>query len=555
MIRMILTVVLFSAVSAAAESERLFVRHGTLVSGHTISLGGEVYQRDGNVEIAGPDTHLMTDVGLGPGDARVTAELSIHGLAGSAAAFKMDRTSSFGFEGNHRQMYINGPVFNDVARPIGKPAEFLADGKRFRFEVIRCGDTLRFEIDGRQAHETRYPADYPLGSLSFTGRRATVRLYAFSVTGNLQPLENLTAITLAGIHLHPTAKYRPDLPMGPFVRAGDGRIISVHNDQVLCSTDEGMTWSGQNPFPEDEKFAFSGERGLIRTHEGVIIGVFMNQALRVWGWNSAEGLPEENARSDVWSIRSPDDGRTWERPVLLYDDSYCGCIRGLLETSGGNIIATVQGFVPRLHRHATFPYVSTDQGRTWKRTGQMLDLPGYGHHDGAIEGTLVELRDQRIHLLLRNGAYDELASSYSRDFGLTWTEPVPSGIDASDGPALVFRLADGRLALLWNRLYPEGQTEFLRGGGNDRTKRLVSLHREALSLSLSPDDGQTWTKPVVIAKKHLSSGRARVAYPYGFESLPGTLWITTMQGDLRMELDLDRVVDSTTHRPMKEWPW
>jgi hypothetical protein len=154
-------------------------------------------------------------------------------------------------------------------------------------------------------------------------------------------------------------------------------------------------------------------------------------------------------------------------------------------------------------------------------------------------------------LLLRS-AYDELYSSYSGDGGVTWTKVQPSGIDASDGPPILGRLDDGRIVLLWNRLYPEGKTSFARRGGNDRTERMVSTHREELSLSLSSDEGQTWTKPVVLGRKKDS----RVAYPYVFEPRPGYLWATTMQGGLKIGFELaDLVPDDAETRPMKDWPW
>ena len=141
----------------------------------------------------------------------------------------------------------------------------------------------------------------------------------------------------------------------------------------------------------------------------------------------------------MWSIRSLDEGKTWIDAQMLYGDSYSGCIRGMTQASGGNVIASLQGFVPKLYRHATFPFVSADEGKTWSRTAKTLDLAGRGHHDGAIEGTLVELRDRRLWLLMRT-SYDQLYSSYSKDRGLTWSDPRPSGIDASNGPPVVMRL-------------------------------------------------------------------------------------------------------------------
>ena len=71
-------------------------------------------------------------------------------------------------------------------------------------------------------------------------------------------------------------------------------------------------------------------------------------------------------------------------------------------------------------------------------------------------------------------------------------------------------------------------------------------------MSLSNDEGKTWTKPVVLGRKQ----NASVAYPYVYEPKPGYLWVTTMQADLRIGLRLmDFVADDSQTRPMKAWPW
>jgi len=536
--------------SLAEPESIVFVDNGVLAAERVRCIGGQLNEGDGYVEISGLNTHLVTTFGVGQGDFHVKAKLAIHGLARSAAAFKMSHVNSFGFEGSHGRVYLTGELFGDAwGTPIADPADFLEDGKTFLFEVIRCGEKLRFLIDGKVAHE-QDGCNKPLGPLSFTGRRARVHLVHFSATGNFEAVE-AGHVTFGGISLHPDVKYLPNLMMGPFVRLADGGILTVDGRSVYVSGEKGNTWQVRWSFDLQGKMAFSAERALIRTRNGTLICVFLNQALRKWGWDSTRHQPIPDARSDVWSIRSVDEGKTWTDATMLYGDSYSGCIRGLAQVSSGNVIASVQGFAPKLYRHATFPYVSTDEGKTWSRIDKTLDLEGRGHHDGAIEGTLVELWDRRLWLLMRT-SYDQLYSSFSEDSGHTWSDPEPSGIDASDGPPVIMRLADGRLVLLWNRLYPEGGTSFLRSGGDERTLKLVSRHREELSMSLSSDEGKTWIKPIVLGRKK----NAHAAYPYAFEPDPGLLWVTTMQGDLRIGLNLaDFVTEDSETRAMKDWPW
>jgi predicted neuraminidase len=140
--------------------------------------------------------------------------------------------------------------------------------------------------------------------------------------------------------------------------------------------------------------------------------------------------------------------------------------------------------------------ISKDGGKSWDLSN-LLDIGGAGDHDGAIEPTIVQLRDKRIWMLMRT-TRDAFWESYSQDGGLTWSPAAPTAIAASHAPGYMTRLSDGRLILVWNR-----------GKG---------WERKELSVALSTDDGKTWTTPTVVAK-----GR-EVTYPFVFENEPGDLW-------------------------------
>ena len=86
--------------------------------------------------------------------------------------------------------------------------------------------------------------------------------------------------------------------------------------------------------------------------------------------------------------------------------------------------------------------------------------------------------------------------------------------------------------LLWNRLRPEdgGPVKQL-GGDRQWSATPASIFREELSLAFSEDECASWSAPVVIARQP----DTWLSYPYAFEAAPGLLWITTMQGDLRVK--------------------
>jgi lysophospholipase L1-like esterase len=165
-------------------------------------------------------------------------------------------------------------------------------------------------------------------------------------------------------------------------------------------------------------------------------------------------------------------------------------------------------------------FVSDDLGKTWQR-GDMLDY-GIGAHDhaGSIEGTVIERKDGSLYLLLRTES-GYLWEATSRD-GLKWDGLRQSGVKSVTCCAQLGRLADGRIALLWN-----APPRHLPANGTSRAE---------LSLAFSEDEARTWSKPVVIAANYSPGGR--VSYPYLYERKPGELWITAMQGGLRMRINI-----------------
>ena len=305
----------------------------------------------------------------------------------------------------------------------------------------------------------------------------------------------------------------------------DDSLLTIDGPSACVSRDDGRSWNTWPLFP-DSPAKPSWEFGLLKTARGVIILTYKDEATRRWEWNNETHEPIPDARIEVWTTRSVDQGRTWSPPQRLFD-GYCGAICDMIQTSRGNVIVPVQRLLYDPGRHAQVTYVSNDEGASWRRSN-VIDFGGHGHHDGAFEGTLVELRDGRIWMLLRTNL-DKFWQAWSEDDGLSWRVLQPSEIDASSAPGYVTRLAGGRLAMAWNRLYPEGLTEEeqdrypRRGGDCNYCETVTSWQRKELSIALSEDDGRTWTPPEVLMR-HPSQG---IAYPFILERRPGLLWVTS----------------------------
>lgn len=320
--------------------------------------------------------------------------------------------------------------------------------------------------------------------------------------------------------LHPKATALPHTQQGPFVTTADGSVLCIDAKNALRSADEGRTWIATPLFPEPKKFTVSNERALLRTREGVIVSAWMNGAERKapkgWHWGEAS-VKWTDFILPTYTCRSTDDGKTWEAPVKL-SDPWCGCIHSLIQMKSGRLVLVGQEIIPQW-RHATVMWASDDLGKTWQR-GDVLDY-GVGAHDhaGSIEGSVIERADGSLYLLLRTES-GFLWEATSKD-GLKWTGLKQTSIKSVTCCPQMARLADGRIALLWNA----PPRHDLKNGSS----------RAELSLAFSSDETASWSTPVIVAANYTPGGR--VSYPYLYERKPGELWITTMQGGLRMTVN------------------
>ncbi|MBL4886343.1 MAG: exo-alpha-sialidase [Planctomycetaceae bacterium] len=323
-------------------------------------------------------------------------------------------------------------------------------------------------------------------------------------------------------------KPMPTQMQGPFVRLDGDAVLSIDNLSSYLSLDGGQSWSKPRAFFDKfQNIKVSNERAMLRTQNGTIIVAFMNVKEQKWTWkNELHDAP--GAKLPTYVMRSLDDGKSWQDIQKLHDD-YTGAIRDIIQTKDGRVVFTAMKMQHNPGRHAVLTYSSINVGESWKPSG-LIDLGGQGHHGGVTEPSLTELKDGRLWMLIRTN-WGEFWSAYSRDGGKFWNILQPSGIKASCAPCLIKRLESGRLLLLWNRPQPEGKTDWpLTGGDGLWSEVPVSNHRNELSLAISDDEGKTWTKPAVIARQ----AGTWLAYPFAFEQQPGVLWVTTMQGKVRM---------------------
>ena len=342
---------------------------------------------------------------------------------------------------------------------------------------------------------------------------------------------------LAGAHrIHPKAESMEGLPLGPFTILPNGSLMTVEDSakatHALVSADDGKSWRKIPIFKEPEKFNIRYERALICTRNGTVILAFMNDVEQAnWKWDS-KTHDSPQAELPTYVVRSPDGGNTWDPPHLLHKD-WTGAIRDMIQLRDGSVVFTSQMLLHKPGRHATVTYSSDDEGRTWTRSN-IIDLGGIGHHDGAIEATLIQRRDESLWMLMRTN-WGKLWQAVSTNGGKHWHPIGPTALEASTAPAILERLESGRLFIAWNRYYYEGTTDFpAYGGDNQATGTRTSNNRQELSVAFSEDDGKTWSPPTVIATVVPNANgtypRKEISYPYVFERRPGELWLTAWRG-------------------------
>ena len=334
-----------------------------------------------------------------------------------------------------------------------------------------------------------------------------------------------------GIAVHGRAEYMPSLPAGPFVRLDNGTILSVAGSpaQGHVSDDEGVTWRALPLFPADSQMASAPTGALLETAGGTVIVAFANLGEKNWTWrDDLKDAP--GARLPTYVMRSVDGGETWQDLQKLHDD-WTGATRDIIQTRDGSVVFASMKMRHTPGRHTVLTYRSEDDGTSWEASN-VIDLGGNGHHDGATEGTIVELRDGRLLQYIRTN-WGQFWRAISADDGRSWHPYGPSGIEASSAPGILGRLSSGRIVLLWNRPHPEGENEYpLRGGDGIWSATPASNFREELSISFSEDECESWSRPVVVAR---NSG-SECSYPYVFEARPGLLWITAHRWDLKLRL-------------------
>lgn len=142
--------------------------------------------------------------------------------------------------------------------------------------------------------------------------------------------------------------------------------------------------------------------------------------------------------------------------------------------------------------------ISSDAGATWTEHA----VPG---STGCVHMSIVDLRDGTLVAFYRSRWADSIYVARSSDGGRSWSAPVPTELPNNNSSVMATRLADGRLAMVYNHASAADATGRRLSlyddiGGDDLAPAAPSSGRSAfwgaprapMTLALSADQGRTW---------------------------------------------------------------
>lgn len=264
----------------------------------------------------------------------------------------------------------------------------------------------------------------------------------------------------------------------------DGHLMVVYHkyeagkdagrDHGLCriwsktSLDGGRTWTGARMLVDVADGDMNVQApGLLRTKSGTLL---LN-CLRAH---------KSGGSSTMCLFTSTDDGKTFTEGDPLWRASTGQLLQGgassLLELESGRLLLPFHGGSGNQWRQKNSAWClwSDDRGKTWRKSST-IDLP----KRGAMEASVAELADGELLMSLRTQLGGPFLSR-SADGGMTWSEPVFSGLEGGESCTCLRRIPDTKdLVLFWNHSkYEERHHHF-----GERTP---------LTAAVSSDKGESW---------------------------------------------------------------
>lgn len=215
-------------------------------------------------------------------------------------------------------------------------------------------------------------------------------------------------------------------------------------------------------------------------------------------------LAKKGSRQCLYYLaRSCDGGISWGEPVLcsgsqgyyvVNNDRVLRCHNGRLlipsalhETAACTEEHSNAKTVYRPGRLVIF--ASDDDGFSWMTISDSVTIPRSGGcTSGVQEPGLVQLDDDTLWCYIRTDSGRQY-EVFSRDNGVSWSQPLPSLFTSPKSPLSAKRLHDGRILAVWNPVPAYNGRQTIVNG-------FYTMGRSPLVMAVSTDDGKTFSVPV-----------------------------------------------------------
>ncbi len=284
----------------------------------------------------------------------------------------------------------------------------------------------------------------------------------------------------------------PDEFVVIFGTGGAGEPMRENYIAICRSFDAGYTWTQAEPVIRyDDRATLVSE---VYLHDGRLVVFVTTHGGRFDHW-------------EVWTIESTDRGHTWSEPVPFEPLPRRTFVRNRFIMTSGRWVLPYQTYPTKGDpdisitddgsRKAAYAgtLVSDNEGRTWQKSNIVGPINQWA------ENNVAELSDGRLVMLVRADGTGCLWRSESRDAGATWSDLVRSNIPNPGSKFRLWRLPDGRIALIHN---PNPNTN------HPNSKHHALCNRNPLALWISDDDIHTWS-----VQRVLTDFPGMLAYPDG----------------------------------------
>ncbi len=271
-----------------------------------------------------------------------------------------------------------------------------------------------------------------------------------------------------------------------------------HNNYVVVaqSDDSGNTWHEIMIIDPDAD-------GPVRAFDPEI---WVDPTGKLWvAWAQVhkfmQGLSELKSKAGVWVLQADKpDAKTvkWSEPKRLMDGVMM--CKPMILSSGEWVFPVTNWGEAYKTEYTCQMYTSTNKGKTWELRGAARVPADTRNFE---ENMIIEKKDGTLWMLGRLKRGLNIGEAYSTDRGKTWSDLIPAKhIKHTCSRFFIYTLKSGNLLLV-------------KHGEIDE----VTEERSHLKAFISTDDGETWSKGLLLDE------REGISYPDGQEH-NGRIYIT-----------------------------